>query len=897
MANVIGTDVSFYQDDPQTPQGIDFAKMRQNAEYVIIRAGQNLWTDRDFKVNWREAKRVGLPRGSYWFYDSRVDPKRQAELWASLFGGDTGELPLFADFEENYGGAFGGWRHWYTFLERIKELVPNKEVGIYTAYYYWVQNTQGVGIPTGSLNYFKFYPLWVANYGVTKPLIPKPWDTWTFWQFTENGDGSIYGVESSRIDLNYFNGDLAAFRARFKLGDTPPPPPDPEPISKFFRVTVPSLKVREGPGLTHNQIGSVFLNEVVEEIGANGDRTWLNIRKRDGSLTGWSFAAYLERVSAPPPDPTPDPEPEPDPNPEPEPEPTDKWHRVNTASLRVREGPGTNFNQIGGLIFNDVVKEIGANADRSWIQIRKADGSLTGWCASEFLQPTDPPPTPEPEPEPEPEPTDKWHRVNTASLRVREGAGTTFKQVGSVVLNEVVQEIGANADRSWIQIRKADGSLTGWCAGEFLQPTDPPPTPEPPPDDEDENWYRVTASSLKVREGPGLEHESTGLVYFGELVERIDSTADGSWLKIRNQNGSLTGWSSSEYLISVHSPGPIEPPPPPPIPDDTKNKPWYRVNTTALNIRTEPNATSRIVGNLVKNDTVPALDDTTHTSWVQIQRLDGQAGWCAKSFLVPVGSTRPASITQSLFPGITYLRKDLTSPRPIVVHVMAIDLQTAKLEFLVTPSPNDKDILCTRTTSKFLDEFKLHVAINGGYFSYLDASHDPATLCPNGGEPVRISDYAASRGKIYSSKKTIQPVIYIGRKNQVSFNKVSGVVFNAISGDRMVVVDGKVVKNLAAQAPNPRTAVGLSKNARWLTLMVVDGRQPGYSEGVTFPELAELLISYGVHTGANMDGGGSSTMVIRGFDGKARVLNIPVDLGRPGKEREVANHLGAFIRA
>ncbi len=93
MANVIGTDVSFYQDDPQTPQGIDFAKMRQNAEYVIIRAGQNLWTDRDFKVNWREAKRVGLPRGSYWFYDSRVDPKRQAELWASLFGGDTGEDP------------------------------------------------------------------------------------------------------------------------------------------------------------------------------------------------------------------------------------------------------------------------------------------------------------------------------------------------------------------------------------------------------------------------------------------------------------------------------------------------------------------------------------------------------------------------------------------------------------------------------------------------------------------------------------------------------------------------------------------------------------------------------------------------------------------------------------
>ena len=62
----------------------------------------------------------------------------------------------------------------------------------------------------------------------------------------------------------------------------------------------------------------------------------------------------------------------------------------------------------------------------------------------------------------------------------------------------------------------------------------------------------------------------------------------------------------------------------------------------------------------------------------------------------------------------------------------------------------------------------------------------------------------------------------------------------ARTGDRMVVVDGKVVKNLAAQIPNPRTAVGLNKNGRWLTLMVVDGRQAGYSEGVTFPELARV---------------------------------------------------------
>ena len=296
MANVIGPDISFYQDDPQTPQGVNFIKMRENAYYVIVRAGQNLWGDRDFKVNWRESKAAGLPRGSYWFYDSRIDPKIQAEKWVSMFEGDFGELPLWGDFEDNYNGPYKGWKHWYNFLERVKQLIPsNKEIGVYTGYYYWRENTVAVGIPNASLNYFKQYPLWIAAYNPTGPSVPKPWDTWTLWQFTDNGDGTAYGVESLNIDLNYFNGDLDAFRQRFGLSDTPPPPPPPP--SNNYRVTVASLKVREGAGLSFNQIGSITLNEIVEKLDASTDGTWLKIRKLDGSLTGWSFAAYLQNVS------------------------------------------------------------------------------------------------------------------------------------------------------------------------------------------------------------------------------------------------------------------------------------------------------------------------------------------------------------------------------------------------------------------------------------------------------------------------------------------------------------------------------------------------------------------------------------------------------------------------
>ncbi len=44
----------------------------------------------------------------------------------------------------------------------------------------------------------------------------------------------------------------------------------------------------------------------------------------------------------------------------------------------------------------------------------------------------------------------------------------------------------------------------------------------------------------------------------------------------------------------------------------------------------------------------------------------------------------------------------------------------------------------------------------------------------------------------------------------------------------------------------------------------------------------------------NLDGGGSSTMVVAGRDGQSRVLNSPIDNYIPGRERPVANHLGIF---
>lgn len=85
------------------------------------------------------------------------------------------------------------------------------------------------------------------------------------------------------------------------------------------------------------------------------------------------------------------------------------------------------------------------------------------------------------------------------------------------------------------------------------------------------------------------------------------------------------------------------------------------------------------------------------------------------------------------------------------------------------------------------------------------------------------------------------------------------------------VFDGGGIAGLSRQ---PRTAIGATADGK-LVLLVCDGRNMRGSAGFTLPEMADKLISLGVVTAINLDGGGSSAMV--GYDGK--VLNRPSETG------------------
>src|SRR3970282_909953 len=87
------------------------------------------------------------------------------------------------------------------------------------------------------------------------------------------------------------------------------------------------------------------------------------------------------------------------------------------------------------------------------------------------------------------------------------------------------------------------------------------------------------------------------------------------------------------------------------------------VNTSALYVRGTPDPKARALGNLLKDDTVPALDDTSNPEWIKIRRLDGLTGWCSKNYLQLIGDARPPSVRQNLFRGVKYQRNEVTDPQ------------------------------------------------------------------------------------------------------------------------------------------------------------------------------------------------------------------------------------------
>jgi hypothetical protein len=279
------------------------------------------------------------------------------------------------------------------------------------------------------------------------------------------------------------------------------------------------------------------------------------------------------------------------------------------------------------------------------------------------------------------------------------------------------------------------------------------------------------------------------------------------------------------------------------------------------------------------------------------------------------------------FVGITLTRRTETAPRPVTIHVVQIDLTAPGLSFKLTPPGGSLDTV-RQTTLEYLRQEKAQLAVNAHYFLPFPSPQPDAS----------VVGFAASGGKVfapfeeptqsYALVKHV-PALNLDPANEASFvhpdpgdpehRKIleSVTIGNAVSGSAQIVTRGEKTIPVYRDAAHPdgqltpggpanysnerswydalnaRTAIGLTRDAKTLVILVVD--RAGGSQGMTVGEVADLLRKdYAVYDALNIDGGGSSSIAMENPQTKtAEWVNVSSD--NPAG-RSVADSLAVFAK-
>ncbi len=257
--------------------------------------------------------------------------------------------------------------------------------------------------------------------------------------------------------------------------------------------------------------------------------------------------------------------------------------------------------------------------------------------------------------------------------------------------------------------------------------------------------------------------------------------------------------------------------------------------------------------------------------------------------------------TRPIFQGVEYRREVKSAPdplAPLVIHSLRIDLSAEEISFLVTPGNHkEEENVRAQPTSGFLKNQGVQMAINGSFFTPFRGDEPYYHLI---NDFVNVRGLSISNGDTYSVDYPERPVLCVSESSvEIRASGCPPSAIQGIAGNAIILEGGTIVDVPSSVSPSvntrePRTAVALDAERKTMWLIVVDGRQENYSGGVTYKELAGLAKALGASTVLNMDGGGSTTMVMEGTDGQPQILNAPIDRGELMRERIVANHLGVY---
>lgn len=291
---ILGIDISHWQDK------VDFPLLKsEGIEFCICKASQGEhYQDPTFARHAEGAHNAGMIVGAYHWADPTQDDWGQIENFLNA----TDDHPIsFAMVDvEQY------WADWSEYPKNITKKIPPQRIEanaknllqkiddeyptlLYTRLSFCREYAGGI------LDWIKFWPTCLAQYPYKKgrvsvswadfkanhlpkisgPTLPPGVSEWQFWQFT--GDKFLLpGVlnsagKPSALDVDYFNGSLDELE-NFTKGEIV----TPEPI-KQLRVSVPTLNIREGPGVQYRDIGDLSGNDIVDILDVAGSDAWVEI--------------------------------------------------------------------------------------------------------------------------------------------------------------------------------------------------------------------------------------------------------------------------------------------------------------------------------------------------------------------------------------------------------------------------------------------------------------------------------------------------------------------------------------------------------------------------------------------------------------------------------------------
>ena len=245
---------------------------------------------------------------------------------------------------------------------------------------------------------------------------------------------------------------------------------------------------------------------------------------------------------------------------------------------------------------------------------------------------------------------------------------------------------------------------------------------------------------------------------------------------------------------------------------------------------------------------------------------------------------------ESFTTGIGYFHGRIARPN-LEFWALRIELASPDTRIVVRGGMMDDNRTLSTRVSSFVRDNDLIAGVNAVPFDVISATE---------GRPIRNIGIVITDGELIAPavQRYDALVFYTdGTAAIVSQSVIDSTenIKNAIGGFNRVLENGEPARRTLNLEPrHPRSAAGISTNGEYLYLLVIDGRRLG-SIGATEKEIALLLHALGSWEGLNFDGGGSTSLVLRYPDGRAKPVNTPIHKGIPGRERAVAGCIGIEI--